>query len=367
VPENELENKKPLYIQIFEILRDRIKSGQYPIDSKIPSVTMISGEMNVAHLTAFKAVRKLAEEGFVFSSVGKNKRKGTFVISKEPSKRANGKKVIATVFASVDESRGTQGLLYNLLCIIQAEIAKNKKLATHNYSFIEEKAVNHLEEDINTGEIDGIIICPFTAQRIIDAALTKQIPIVMVNAAVDKLTEGIHYVLPDFELLGSESVKLIAESGKYKEVKFHRLPPQGKDDPLWKKPMYFAHRAILEGIEKEISKHKLKLDSFDDQPLEFYEKFVNDFYDNEASAMISVSGNLCNTIYDKFKESGDPRLKEMGLISIKELLTKKSTLPGWSIKPEHLAVVAVTLMSMYLEDSDLEVSGRTVVPPVWVD
>ncbi|MHC4874763.1 MAG: GntR family transcriptional regulator [Planctomycetota bacterium] len=367
MPENELENKKPLYIQIFEILRDRIISGQYPIDSKIPSVTMISGEMSVAHLTAFKAIRKLAEEGYVFSSVGKNKRKGTFVISKEPSKRASGKKVIATVFASVDEKRGTQGLLYNLLCLIQAEIAKNKKLATHNFSFIEESSVNHLEEEINKEEIDGIIICAYTPQKIIDAALAKKIPVIMVNAAVDQLTEGIHYVFPDFEYIGSESVRIIAESGKFKEVKFHRLPPEGKEDRLWKNPMYFAHRKILTGIENVIKKHKLQLNTFNDLPLEYYEKFVNSYYEREDSALISVSGNLCNSIYDNFKKADNLRLKENGLISIKELLAPKSTLPGWSIKPEKLAVTAVTLISMYLEDNDLEVSGRTVVPPVWVD
>jgi DNA-binding GntR family transcriptional regulator len=61
--------------QIAAILRERIRSGALPPDSRIPSRIALAGEYGVAPETAAKAIRILRDEGLVVVVAGY----GTFV------------------------------------------------------------------------------------------------------------------------------------------------------------------------------------------------------------------------------------------------------------------------------------------------
>jgi|GEM_PF-1232914 len=58
------------YRQIAEVLRGRIKSGEYRPGQRLPSITTLMQEYGVAHLTANKALRLLAAEGHAELSPG---------------------------------------------------------------------------------------------------------------------------------------------------------------------------------------------------------------------------------------------------------------------------------------------------------
>lgn len=68
------DSATPLYVQVADILRARIASGQ--ISSRLPSLVTITQEYGVSHITAEKAVGVLRDAGEVETVVGK----GTFVI-----------------------------------------------------------------------------------------------------------------------------------------------------------------------------------------------------------------------------------------------------------------------------------------------
>lgn len=65
----------PLYIQIKEHIRADIENGVYCVDEKIPSERQLAAQLGVNRLTVSKAIHELADEGLVYSRVGK----GTFV------------------------------------------------------------------------------------------------------------------------------------------------------------------------------------------------------------------------------------------------------------------------------------------------
>jgi GntR family transcriptional regulator len=65
----------PLYVQIINILRERMESGEWPSGHKIPSEPELQGEFNVSRFTIRQSISSLMLDGMVTKTRGK----GTFV------------------------------------------------------------------------------------------------------------------------------------------------------------------------------------------------------------------------------------------------------------------------------------------------
>ena len=72
------ESVVPPWQQIADVLRERIRGGQYPPGTRVPSIVALSDEFGVAPVTARKALTALQREGLVESRTGW----GTFVTDK---------------------------------------------------------------------------------------------------------------------------------------------------------------------------------------------------------------------------------------------------------------------------------------------
>lgn len=76
-----LENTgMPLYLQVYETLKKKITSGEWPEDSSIPTEATLMKTYGVGRETVRRAVLKLVNEGYLFRQRGK----GTFVCRKRP-------------------------------------------------------------------------------------------------------------------------------------------------------------------------------------------------------------------------------------------------------------------------------------------
>lgn len=71
---------RPYYEQLAGILRDQIRSGELPPRSQLPSESNLEKTYGLARGTVRRAVRILAEEGFVIVIQGR----GAFVVAKPP-------------------------------------------------------------------------------------------------------------------------------------------------------------------------------------------------------------------------------------------------------------------------------------------
>ncbi|WP_223588841.1 GntR family transcriptional regulator [Neobacillus bataviensis] len=69
--------KGPMYLQIKEILKDRILHGVYAIHTNIPSEPQLEEEFNVSKITIRNAIKELVQEGYLEKKSGK----GTKVIA----------------------------------------------------------------------------------------------------------------------------------------------------------------------------------------------------------------------------------------------------------------------------------------------
>lgn len=63
----QIDNNKPVYIQLVEQLKMKIISGEIELDSKLDSVRSLAAEAMVNPNTMQKALAELEREGFVYS------------------------------------------------------------------------------------------------------------------------------------------------------------------------------------------------------------------------------------------------------------------------------------------------------------
>ncbi|MBB6673093.1 GntR family transcriptional regulator [Cohnella nanjingensis] len=76
-------NQKPLYLQIMNILKDRILHGVYPVGTNIPSEPQLEQEFQVSKITVRNAIKELTREGYLETGSGK----GTKVIRNTSSSK----------------------------------------------------------------------------------------------------------------------------------------------------------------------------------------------------------------------------------------------------------------------------------------
>jgi GntR family transcriptional regulator len=73
-------HQKPLHSQLTEVMRERIQTGFYPVESKLPSEREICEEFNVSRTTVRETIRQLIREDLVNVQAGR----GAFV--KKPNR-----------------------------------------------------------------------------------------------------------------------------------------------------------------------------------------------------------------------------------------------------------------------------------------
>lgn len=115
MPVNVSRRKGPLYLQIKNILKDRILHGVYPIETNIPSEPQLEEEFEVSKITVRNAINELVQEGYLEKKSGK----GTKVIRNTlTSKLSKGKRFTEIL---VEKGHKIQKKL------LSVEIISNKK------------------------------------------------------------------------------------------------------------------------------------------------------------------------------------------------------------------------------------------------
>ncbi|MGM0603603.1 MAG: GntR family transcriptional regulator [Bacillota bacterium] len=71
----------PLYIQVKEMIKDKIEAGNYSQGERVPSETELQNELSISRTTARNALKELVNEGILETHQGK----GTFVCKEKLS------------------------------------------------------------------------------------------------------------------------------------------------------------------------------------------------------------------------------------------------------------------------------------------
>ena len=77
------DSREPIYHQIEEQIKALIAGGQLPAGTSLPSIRVLSKELEISVITIRRAYLNLEHEGFIFTTQGK----GTFVAEIETEKK----------------------------------------------------------------------------------------------------------------------------------------------------------------------------------------------------------------------------------------------------------------------------------------
>lgn len=61
---------RPRWRQVHEVIVERIRTGEYPPRSRVPSTVALMGEFGIANVTAQKVLKALREDGLIYTEVG---------------------------------------------------------------------------------------------------------------------------------------------------------------------------------------------------------------------------------------------------------------------------------------------------------
>src|SRR5699024_6951974 len=100
--------KGPLYLQIRDIIKDRILHGIYAIETNIPSEPELESEFNVSKITVRNAIKELVQEGYLEKRSGK----GTKVIQNTSTAKISRGKRFAEIL--VEERHQLQQSIFEL-------------------------------------------------------------------------------------------------------------------------------------------------------------------------------------------------------------------------------------------------------------
>lgn len=85
----DLDQEKPIFIQIAEGIEDGILTGAFPEESQIPSITEFSVNYKINPATALKGINLLVDEAIIFKKRGVGMFVAQGAVSKLRKKRQN--------------------------------------------------------------------------------------------------------------------------------------------------------------------------------------------------------------------------------------------------------------------------------------
>ncbi len=175
--------QKPLYIYIYNDLKDKISSGFYKIGQMIPTEKELTITYGVSRITVQKAVNLLADDGIVDRKSGV----GTLVV--DATNRKLPKKFLGLILPGITDSYGKV-----LLQSIITEAEKRNYQLIVKFSKESQSTESKLVDELINMPVDGLLIEP-VQHNFYDSNLIKRIydnfPIVI----LDKELNGIDSLL----------------------------------------------------------------------------------------------------------------------------------------------------------------------------
>ena len=237
----ELPGSESLYRQFKAQVRGAILSGFYRPGERIESERAFARQGNVSFPTVARALRELAEEGWLRRKVGS----GTFVATVLPVAADRLKRIavlyyatdtpyFSGIFGGVQEACGTFGI-------------EPVKLAT---GMTDEAGRTALKQAVETESVDGVLGLPLSSyglMRDLAALARRGFPVVLAGVYFDEIP--CPAVVADSEAGARQATRYLLDLG-HQNLAFLGTRPRY--------PFSMTHADILRGIQKELDGRPLR-------------------------------------------------------------------------------------------------------------
>ncbi len=200
-----MSEKKPLYIQVMDGLKDRIKAGDFAYDVPFTTEERLTKEYNVSRITAIRALEELERAGIIYRKRGS----GSFVdraalrilnsdqpekVAVKLEKKRSGVSLIALVLP-FDIKEGNMFRCFDgINSVLNKENCFASIYSSNERIENEEMILRRLLEQ----GIDGVICYPVRGGRnfeVYNQFLVKKIPLVLIDNFIESMP--ISYVVSD--------------------------------------------------------------------------------------------------------------------------------------------------------------------------
>ena len=192
----------PLYLQVKDILKEKIKKGEIKPGDKLPSENQLVAQYGISRPVIRHALGELVNEGWIYQEQGK----GTFCLGRQ-SEKSNKTRNIAVIIQSITEYicpkmvRGIQDV---------AHLRGYGVILCHSDSNFSKEALhlrNHIKNQTDGLIVDVVLdITPYPNLKYFQEIKNRGIPFVMMYKYIEA---------PDYDY-----VKLDDEGGLYKATKY---------------------------------------------------------------------------------------------------------------------------------------------------
>ena len=196
-------------------LRERIVSGQYPVDSSIPGYHQLSAEFGVSYITVSNAVKSLAAEGLLSC------RKGVGVFVAPPPSAPPGRTDAQRKVGFIIPKEGGLNLWTDFLTGMLQELDKDKTMVvpvatSEMFDLLSSYEIEAKFQQYVTYGLDSLVICgvrhfPFRHLKRVERSF-KQLNFVVYHDSEVDFPEA-NRILVDFHGLGEQAARRLATAG----------------------------------------------------------------------------------------------------------------------------------------------------------
>jgi DNA-binding GntR family transcriptional regulator len=236
------DGKQKLYVQVYDILKENVELGEWPVGSMIPTEDDLCRTYDVSKATVREAIAEMVRDGYVRRQQGK----GTFVICAEPhwglamhTKVTEGLAGTVTAFRREVIAKGVMTPTEDIRkCLQSAEEIQyifTKRVVDDKAVFVDESFFPcSMFQDIDLDDMVHKSIYDLVdgraGRKIVKVVQTMEVSRITADQAVTlKLREGSPALLVHRILVGSDGnpmayTRLIGSGTKYKmQMEFERI------------------------------------------------------------------------------------------------------------------------------------------------
>ncbi len=337
----DVNNEKPLYIQVKDFILRNIKDNTFLVGEAIPPERDLSDQLDVSRYTIRKAIQELVQDGYLYRVQGN----GTFVFSKEkPGRKTSNEIGVILPFY--------EGVSLEILEGIEASFESINYRFTVSNSRDNYKREARSIQKMKSDGVNGLIICPAEDQK--DSTIIA-----------DLKSEGFPFVLVDRRLQYCETDCVMSDniSGGYKAAEY--LIKLGHKKIAFIKNEYIK----TSSIEDRIIGYKSALQQYgldDDSRLilsynlslekeEVYSRIHKFIQEKEPTAVIAVHDKVALDIVKMSREKNINIPKDLSLITFDNTdIVKHLQVPLTSVvqSTEDIGKKAVELLVEKVNNKD---------------
>jgi len=296
----------PYYMQLEEILIERIKAGDFKSQNRLPTVNELSKIYKVAHLTVRRAIQNLAERGFIYKRRGK----GIFVREdiSSLSLASKKKRVILILLPSLMDPEGADILTGLKKGALNGE-GKNIQLDIRSYKWNSKLQKSYLTKFIS-GDYGGLLFRPDpnTDKEYVQSLMKCGKPFVFIDRHFPDLPTNV--VTMNYSHIAYLMTRLLIKNGKEKACYLEYI--NSETDPTGS--CSFIRKGYQKALEDfpapEIILSELNRDILSDEEIEA--KILNFLKAHKnIGAFLVASGYLGKKLLSVSKKMGDQVLSDI--------------------------------------------------------